>query len=173
METFLEILKITLPAITVFLTVWFILKEFFNGQLQQKNLELRQNAANTAVPLKLQAYERLILYCERIFLPNLVLRLRDDKMTNADLRLALLITIQQEYEYNITQQLYTTAQLWEIIKLSRDNTLNIINLAYEKVNPKDNSQELINVLLEIAPQQEASGLQMAIQATKQEAALIL
>ena len=173
METFLEILKITLPAITVFLTVWFILKEFFNGQLQQKNLELRQNAANTAVPLKLQAYERLILYCERIFLPNLVLRLRDDKLTNSDLRLALLITIQQEYEYNITQQLYTTAQLWEIIKLSRDNTLNIINLAYEKVNPKDNCQELINVLLEIAPQQEASGLQMAIQATKQEAALIL
>jgi len=173
METLLELLKITLPALTVFFTVWFILKEFFNGQLQQKNLELRQQAANTSVPLKLQAYERLILYCERIYLPTLILRLRDDNMTNAELRLALLITIQQEYEYNITQQLYITSQLWEIVKVSRDNTLNIINLAYEKVNPKDNCSALISILLDIAPQQEASGLQIAIKAIKQEAALIL
>jgi hypothetical protein len=173
MDTLLEIIKITLPALTVFLTVWFILREFFKAQMQQKSLELRQQSTGTSLPLKLQAYERVILYCERLSLPNMLLRLRNQGMSNAELRLAMMVTIQQEYEYNITQQLYTSRELWEIIKLCRDNTLNIINLAYEKVDPKGDCDALADLLNHLAPQQDASGLQQAIQATKQEAALIL
>ena len=94
-------------------------------------------------------------------------------MTNSELRLAIMITIQQEYEYNITQQLYTSRELWEIIKLCRDNTLNIVNLAFEKVEPKGDAQQLAELLNQLAQQQEASGLQQAIAAIKQEASLVL
>lgn len=173
METLLEIIKITIPALTVFFTVWFMLKAFFNSQLQQKSLELRQQSQVSSLPLKLQAYERLVLYCERLYLPNMILRLSTAGMTNAELRLAIMITIQQEYEYNITQQLYTSRELWEIIKLCRDNTLNIVNLAFEKVEPKGDAQQLAELLNQLAQQQEASGLQQAIAAIKQEASLVL
>jgi hypothetical protein len=173
METLLEIIKITIPALTVFFTVWFMLKAFFNSQLQQKSLELRQQSQGSSLPLKLQAYERLVLYCERLYLPNMILRLSTAGMTNAELRLAIMITIQQEYEYNITQQLYTSRELWEIIKLCRDNTLNIVNLAFEKVEPKGDAQQLAELLNQLAQQQEASGLQQAIAAIKQEASLVL
>ena len=115
----LEIVKITVPALIVFLTVHHILKTYLDKQYQLKLLEHKQANRNTTIPMRLQAYERLSLFCERISIPSLLLRLRQKDQTTAELRLQLLLTIQHEFEYNITKHECVIEQLWQILKIAR------------------------------------------------------
>lgn len=169
----LEIIKITVPALIVFFTVYYLMKTYLDKQYQLRALEFKQNQSNLTVPSRLQAYERLSLFCERIAIPSLMLRLREDNQTNAALRLAMLLTIQQEFEYNITQQVYVSEQLWQIIKISRDNTVMDINGLYEQVDPKGPSVELASVLLSQAESQSVNSLNMALSAIKKEATILM
>ena len=96
MESFLEILKYSIPALIVFITVYFLFKNFLRQQYHLEQLKFRQNQSKDITPLKLQAYERLMMLCERISLDNLTYRLSHPDMGVAELRNALLIAIQQE-----------------------------------------------------------------------------
>ncbi|MCC6725969.1 MAG: hypothetical protein IT258_15785 [Saprospiraceae bacterium] len=169
----LEIIKVTVPALIVYLTVHHLMKTYLDKQYQLRALEFKQNQNNTTIPSRLQAYERLSLFCERIAIPSLMLRLREEEQSNAALRMAMLITIQQEFEYNITQQVYVSEQLWQIIKIARDNTVLDINGLYEKVEPKGASKELASALLAQAESQSANSLNMALSAIKKEASLLM
>ncbi|MCB0522108.1 MAG: hypothetical protein KDD27_24405 [Saprospiraceae bacterium] len=169
----LEIIKISVPALIVFFTVYYLLKTYLDKQYQLQTLEFRQKQQNTTIPLRLQAYERLSLFCERISIPNLVLRLREEGQTAAGLRLAMLLTIQQEFEYNVTQQVYVSNQLWQIIKVSRDHTVSVINGIAEEVDPKSPSKKLVTSLLEHADKEEATSLDKALVAIKKEASALM
>ncbi|MCB0570364.1 MAG: hypothetical protein KDC66_11395 [Phaeodactylibacter sp.] len=169
----LEIFKLAIPALLVFLTAYYILKTYLDKQLQLKSAEIRQSQAQTTLPLRLQAYERLSLFCERITLPNLLLRVRRDNMTSGELRLALLLAIQQEYEHNITQQVYVSGQLWEIIKIARDESVNFVALVAEKIDARSNSKELAQALIHFLNQREATAVEKALLAIKKEASTIL
>lgn len=171
--TILEIIKITVPALIVFFTVSHLLKSYLDKQYQLRALEYKQNQQKTTIPLRLQAYERLSLFCERIAIPNLLLRTREEGQTSAALRLRLLLTIQQEFEYNITQQVYVSSQLWQIIKISRDDTVTIIDAIADKVEPNSSSKELAGKLLEYLARQEFTSLDKALSAIKKEASIMM
>ncbi len=169
----LEVVKITVPALVVYFTVHHLLRTYLDKQYQLRVLEFKQNQSGTTIPSRLQAYERLSLFCERIAIPSLMLRLREEEQTNAALRMAMLITIQQEFEYNITQQVYVSEQLWQIVKIARDNTVLDINGLYENVDPKGSSKELASVLLAQDESQSAKSLNTALSAIKKEASLLM
>ena len=177
METFvtviLEIVKITVPALIVFLTVYYVMKTYLEKQYQLKQLEYKQGQQKTTIPMRLQAYERLSLFCERIAIPSILLRLRESDQTVAELRLKLLLNIQQEYEYNITQQVYVSDQLWQIIKISRNDTQTIVNGVAEKFDPKSPSSNLASALLNFMDKQPASSLDKALIAIKKEASILM
>ncbi len=173
LATILEIIKITVPALIVFFTVYHLIKQFFEKQYQLKALEFKQNQIKTAVPVRLQAYERLSMFCERIAVPSLLLRLRTESQNSAALRVAMLLAIQQEFEHNITQQVYVSEKLWEIIKFARDETVNIINGVAEKVDPQADGKEFAGVLLNYVNGLESVALDKALIAIKKEAGLIL
>lgn len=115
----LEILKIILPAFIVFLTVFYLMKEFFKAQIQMKNMELRSKGWGDTIPLKIQAFERLALFLERIRVQNLLLRLEEEGMTVKELKAVLLIGLQHEYDHNVSMRLYISEKLWEIISLAK------------------------------------------------------
>ncbi len=169
----LEIVKITIPALIVFLTVYYLLKTYLDKQYQLKLLEFKQNQKDTTIPLRLQAYERLSLFCERISIPNLTLRLKTEDQTVASFRLALLMTIQQEFEYNITQQVYVSGQLWQIIKIARDNTVGIIEAIAGELSPKAPSSDLVNLLLKYVDSEASEATGKALEAIKKEASILM
>jgi len=72
-----EILKFTIPALIMFWAVQSLFKEFLQGQQQMRLMEIKQQQSGTTLPLRLQAYERLSLFCERISIPNLVMRFKN------------------------------------------------------------------------------------------------
>lgn len=173
LAAFLEILKITIPALTVGLTVYYLLKQYLDKQYQLKALEYRQSQQKAAGPMRLQAYERLSLLCERIAIPSLLYRLQTKEGTAATLRVTLLMAIQQEFEHNITQQVYVSDNLWKIINLARNEVVNIVNGIAEKVDPQAPARELAGVLQNYLQQQEISALDKAQEAIKKEASLML
>jgi hypothetical protein len=164
MSTFLEIFKLTIPGLIVFATAYFILKQYLNSQVTLKQLELKRDQQNTTTPLRLQAYERLSLFCERVNLPSLMLRVRQDGMSAGQFKALLMLNIQQEYEYNITQQVYVSDQLWEIVKIARDDSVSTISLASEMVNNQADNQELVQAILSILEKRGVTSIDMALQA---------
>lgn len=172
MNTVLEIVKLTVPGLIVFATAYYVLKQYLDNQRVMKQIELKQNAHNTTTPLRLQAYERLSLFCERINLPSLMLRVRNNEMNAGQFKAFLLLNIQQEYEYNITQQVYVSDQLWEIVKISRDDSVSTISLASEMVNNEADSAELAQAIISILEKRGVTAIDMALQAIKKEAAVL-
>lgn len=145
----LEVIKYAVPA----LVVYFLIKQFTNQQYNLAMAKERSLANKETLALRFQAYERLVLFCERIKLSDLVIRLSGANMTSASLKNALLVSIQKEYEHNITQQLYVSQQLWDMVELLKDNTLSVVTTAYienEKNSVEDFANDLIskNAVLE-------------------------
>ncbi|PSR13049.1 MAG: hypothetical protein C7N36_09515, partial [Bacteroidetes bacterium] len=100
MSVFLEILKITLPALVVALTSYFIIKEMLTKQLQVQEQKLRRDRQENTMPLRMQAYERISLLVERLSLGGLLLRTQHGNMQAATLKITLMLAVQQEFEHN-------------------------------------------------------------------------
>jgi hypothetical protein len=83
--------------------------------------------ASTSQPLALQAYERLLLVADRIALPNLINRIPYDGLSAADMQLILVKNIRDEFDYNVTQQMYVSAEAWKALKNFKDKNMLIIN----------------------------------------------
>lgn len=173
METFLEVLKYTIPALVVFLTSYFILKQYLRNNYNMKALELKAKYSQDAIPLKLQAYERLLLFCERISIPNLLMRLNSKEMTNGSLKNALIISIQKEYEHNMAQQLYASNNLWEIITLAKNEMINLVMRSSEGLSDLQSSDQLSKRLFEELNKLDKNPVGLAVRAVKEEAKIIL
>ncbi len=168
----LEILKLSIPALIVFITVYNLLKQYLDGQYRMRLLDYKQNRIGASVPVRMQAYERLTLFCERISLPNLLYHFPAEGMNAAQLKLSLMLAVQNEFEYNVTQQVYVSDPLWEIIKLAKDDVFNSISIVYEKIPPHSDASKLTQGLIKFYNERNSSGPEKAVQAIKKEAALI-
>lgn len=166
-----DLLKLTIPALIVFLTVNNLLKQYLDGQYRINLLDFQQKRQGISTPLRLQAYERITLLCERINIPNLLLNYGDHSVSAAQLRLNLMLAVQQEFEFNLTQQLYVSEKLWEIVKLAKDDVLNSINIVYEQVSPSARGAQYTEALIKFYNERSTSGPETAINAIKKEAAL--
>ena len=172
-ETILEILKFTIPGLIVFAAVYFILKQYLNNQYNLQALNMRERQGKETLPLKLAAYERILLFCERISIENLIMRLRTQNMTVKNLQDAMIIAVQKEYEHNMAQQLYTSNKLWDIIKLAKNDVISHISEAGKNLGPQDDSTLLINNLFAQLKTNNRTPSAVAIGAVKEEVKIIL
>lgn len=168
MEFLFEILKFTLPSLIVGVIVYILFKNFFEFQLKIKALENKHGDRKITVPIRLQAYERLSLFCERISIPNLIMRLRTQEGNAQSLRYALLIAIQQEFEHNVSQQVYVSSELWQVIKLSKENMLGIVNEVASNISKDADNEALIDALFKFMADKQ-SPTDVALAALRQEA----
>ena len=134
MEAFTDILKITIPALIVFLTAYFLMKNMIRNDQDKRRQELILQNSRTVTPIKLQAYERIVLFLERISLESMLLRVSTSDMTAAQLHSALLTTVRSEFEHNLSQQIYMSQQAWEVARNARSNMIKIINSEAEKMS---------------------------------------
>ena len=150
--------------------IYTLTKQYLGNRHQVQLLNLQQQRAQPMQPLRLQACERLILLCERISIPNLVSRLRTEGASVNDLRMAMIIAIQQEFEHNTTQQLYVSENLWNILILTRNNTADIVNVVAQKLDTNADSNVLINELFKFLSEQPSDLTSKAQGAIRQEVA---
>lgn len=167
-DQLLDILKYTVPALIVFGTVYYMMKNFLGQQLQMEAMKFRQDTSKNILPLKLQAYERLALFCERISIDNLAYRLSHADMGVKELQNAMLIAVQQEYEHNMSQQIYVSENLWKIVSLSKDRMLDFISSG----NGSTPAEFINNVRASLA-EAKADPVAYARMAVRDEAQLLL
>ena len=116
-------------------------------------------------PLKLQAYERLVILCERISLPNLISRVNQPDFSAREMQFMLVENIKQEFEYNASQQIYVSQQAWEAVRNLRDQSLLIINSIGKTLPSGARANDLNKGLLEAIMNQENAALHTLALAT--------
>ena len=109
-------------GIVLFGGVWIF------GKKSRKKQSL--DVSETVAPLVIQAFERLVLYLERIRYSVLVKRVFMPGMSRGDLQFALIQNVQDEFEHNLAQRLYVSEEVWMMIVLTKDNVLKSINEAF-------------------------------------------
>ncbi len=168
MNELFEILKYTLPAIIVLIVSVVLIKQMIKNDQHKRNTEIALGNQKIITPIRLQAYERISLLLERISPEALIMRLNKPGYTSKQLQVELLNTIRSEFDHNVSQQIYVSAQVWEIVKNARTNTVQLINGSASKVNPDAPAFNLSKLILENIVAQEKSPVSIALEALKNE-----
>lgn len=108
----------------------------------------RQPANTASVSLQLQAYERLTLLVDRIAIPNLISRTAHEGLSARDMQLVLTRSIRDEFDYNITQQIYITPETWNAVKNLKEKNLLIINQVASVLPANASGLDLNRAILE-------------------------
>jgi hypothetical protein len=169
----LEILKYTVPSGIVFATAYFLLKKFLEEQRQVAIIQAKANSRSEMIPTRLQAYERLILFLERIEPNQMIPRVHRPAMTAAVFKRELQRTIREEFEHNLTQQIYVSSDAWKKLIESRNGVNQLIELAGNKVGDNATGIQLSSVLFEILSKAGVSPTAAAIETLKAEARQLL
>lgn len=168
MEAITDILKITIPALIVLLTAWILIRNMIQNDQNRRKQELILQNSRTVTPIKLQAYERIVLFLERISLESLLLRVNVPDMSATQLHTAMLNAIRSEFEHNLSQQIYMSQQAWEVVRNARSNMIKIINSEVEKLPPNSSAMTLSKQLLEKIMELEQEPTRVAIDFVKAE-----
>ena len=169
MEHLIDILKISIPALVVSATVVIIISRYFRNERDAKDQELQLKNKEVSLPLKFQAFERLVLLMERVSLNNILLRLSSAEMTVDEFKFELMHTITQEFEHNLAQQLYVSNAVWQQVKNAKDHTLAVINNCANSLDRNGPANELVNLLIAHTTNDPTPPTFEAIYALKKEA----
>jgi glutathionyl-hydroquinone reductase len=173
MENVYDILKITLPALIVFFTAWVLLRNMMKNDQDKRRQELILLNTKTVTPIKLQAYERLVLFLERISLESLLVRVSTPDMTASQLHSSLLTTIRNEFEHNLSQQVYMSPQAWEVVRNARSSMIKILNTEFEKLPQNSSGMLFSKQLLEKIMEMDKEPTRVAIDYLKSEIGRVL
>lgn len=173
METFLDILKYTIPATIVMIACVVIVRRFLMADFREKQLSLLRDNQSITVRLRLQAYERLVLFLERIHPRQLIPRIYHSDMTVAELEAAIIFNIRAEYEHNLSQQIYVTRQVWNAVRGVKEQEINMVSQIARQLSPsapaKDLHQRMVDYLLTV----EDMPIEVAMQVINEEAKTVL
>jgi hypothetical protein len=138
MEVLIEFAKLVIPAALVLYGMYLAIKSFTTKELEKILLETRARSKDAVVPIRLQAYERMCLFLERMSPNNLVIRLNDNKMPARQLQALMLTDIREEYNHNVSQQVYMSEEAWNFVKTAKEDLITTINTAADSL-PEDAS----------------------------------
>lgn len=145
-DKLLESIAYILPAAVTGFVAYYM----FNGFIQQKNnerkLELLAEKKKESLPIKLQAYERMLLFCERINPVKLLLRVKPLSDNTTDYLQLIIANIDQEFEHNLVQQIYISNDAWLAIVASKRAVIQKLRQVAEVSNSANDLRE--NILID-------------------------
>lgn len=138
-----------------------------NEEIKREELKKAGNNQVT-LPLRLQAYERLILLLERITPVQAINRALQPGMTASHFQLLLVQNIREEFEHNVAQQIYISPAGWTMIKSAKEEIIMLINTFASEIDAAENPTELAKYILEKWGQMDQNPVQLAIDQLKAE-----
>ncbi len=134
----IEILKYCIPAGCVLLATWLVMHKFYKSETEKRLWELKRLSQKEISPLRMRAYERLTLLLERTTPEHMLMDLNIAEMTPLQLQAHLVQTIRQEYDHNLSQQIYVSDEVWTLIDNAKNQTVAFINSIAQQM-PKESS----------------------------------
>lgn len=168
MDIVLQLVLIIAPSGLVFGTAYFFMNKQMERDNRNANIELRRDRQKATLPLRVDAYQRLVLLMERISPNSLVMRLHNPALPAKMFQAELLKAIREEYEHNVAQQIYVSPQAWELLQNAKEETIKIINIAGTKTDLTHTATELSGKIFEITAEIGQLPTQIATRYLKEE-----
>lgn len=172
MDLLFDFLKIVIPSGIVFATCYFLVKKFLDKDANKNLSEVKSANAQIITPLRLQAYERMTLFLERISPNNLIMRVYKNGTDSNSLHVELLKAIRSEYEHNLSQQIYISPSTWTMIKNAKEEIIKLINLSANKVGGAASGAQLSQFIIEASSKIKKLPTEAALNELKKEIAQI-
>ncbi len=168
MELLSDLLKLIIPASLVLYGMYLTVKLLLNREADRHRFDVQNRYAEAVVPVRLQAYERMVLFLERINPANLLLRLGGSASTVSELQQRLLQDIRDEYNHNLSQQVYMSQTAWDEIQAAMNDIITLINQASGNSHPGDPAIELSKQIFERVIQRDQQPTAKALAVVKEE-----
>lgn len=168
MEMVYDLLKITIPAGLVLYLAYLLVRSFLQKQLDEIAFNVRQKNQEIVVPIRLQAYERVILLLERITPSNLLSRLGNSEYSAEEFQQILIHEIRNEFNHNLSQQVYMSDSAWTYVTTAIEQTISLINSSANALGEKSKGIELARTVLENGAGEEFDSPKQAIKYIKEE-----
>ncbi len=156
MDIIKQLIQILIPSALVLYGMYLTTKSLVAKQYQEKILDHTKKYTEITLPLRLQAYERMILFLERIQIEQLLARVDYQKLDIAQIQHVLLNEIRSEYSHNLTQQIYISHPVWISITQAKEQIITLINhVAIPFQGKKDNnSTSFVKQLIETSTEDD-------------------
>lgn len=171
METtdyFLELSRYIIPSIVSLAAAYFITHMFLDNELKKRNIELKQHGESIILPARMQAYERMTLFLERIQPDSILMRSSVANHMALDLKQQLITEINTEYAHNVAMQMYLSTQAWIVLKDAKEQSINLINQSFIPLRPDATGIDLSKAILENVIQRNEMPTHKALEFLKKE-----
>ena len=148
MDVVVEFGKILIPASVVLYAAYLLVRSFIQKEIDMKRLEVRGRSIETVLPNRLHAYERMTLFLERMAPQNLLVRLNTAAIPAREFHQQLLAEVRNEYNHNVSQQVYIGEEVWELIKSAKEDLIVTINDSALEVGDGATSLDLSKKIFE-------------------------
>lgn len=140
-----EVVLYAVPALITGMIAYYFFKEHTKNEDGRRRFLLHKDIQVNTLPIRLQAYERMALFLERITPSKLLVRVKPTSSDEDTYESLLVATIEQEFEHNLSQQIYVSDECWNIIVAAKNATIQLIRKAglLEKTGTSDKLREVI------------------------------
>jgi hypothetical protein len=152
------------------LLTYLLLSNFVDNEEKRRQYYLRKDLNKKSLPMRFQAFERLTVFLERITPNHLVLRVKPGNMPLGAYRKILVDTIRQEYDYNVSQQVYISDKSWNSIVSAKSQVVSMINKVSAEMDENATAADLSRKLIELEMTGDIFPTKAAILLLKHEAA---
>lgn len=141
----LEYAAYLLPAIVVGIVAYYFFKGHTKNEEGRRRYLIHKEAQKNLLPLRLQAYERLTLFLERIDPTRLLIRVKPFSDSIPDYEDLVIKNIEQEFDHNLAQQIYISPECWTLINTAKNTTIQVVRQAamHEKNAGVDKLRQMI------------------------------
>ncbi|TDQ18405.1 hypothetical protein DFQ04_0204 [Algoriphagus boseongensis] len=171
MEYFLELLKLILPAGAVLYGMYLVVMSFLSKEREKMLVDLKTQNTQTILPIRLQAAERLCLLLERITPNNLVRRSNPSQFLAAELHPMLLNEVREEFNHNLSQQVYFSDKTWEAVRRAVEEVVTIINLSRQSLESEASGMDLAKAIFALSLERKNDAISYALKEVKSEVQL--
>jgi hypothetical protein len=168
MDVFLEILKYALPSIFLLILTYMMLSNYADNDERRRMYFLKKDTQKNALPIRLQAYERLALFLERINPDRLLVRVSSKNLTVSQYQTILNQQVRSEFEHNFSQQIYVSDEAWGITVSAKSSVVGMINSWAQELDPQEPGSRLRELILNRVMEMESFPTKRALRYLKNE-----
>ncbi len=168
MEYLTELLKIILPAGLVIYGMYVVMISFLKKDRDMRLVDLKTKNMEKVLPVRLQAGERLCLLLERLTPNNLVRRVGNHGYSAPELHSILLSEVREEFNHNLSQQVYFSDETWEAVKKAVEDIVTIINRASQDTGQDARGIDLAKKIFQLSLEQKNDSIDFALNKVKSE-----
>lgn len=141
----IDLFLYAVPTLITGLIAYYFFKEHTKNEDGRRRFLLKKDMQVNAMPLRLQAYERMALFLERISPSKLLIRITPTSSDKNDYEALLIKSIEQEFEHNLSQQIYISDKCWSIVTTAKNATIQLVRKAnmLEKTDTADKLREVV------------------------------